>query len=353
MVLAGPGIGVSACGGRSLDADGLPGPASGQGGANSSTTVGGIASGSGGNGKGNSTKGSTSNGSSTKGSTSNGGRTSGSTAATTGGMGSSTRGGTSGNPGGQGSCDDPYDLNELEGSFSGFTSGPSAFKEHCNGAGPELFFTWEAPRDGGYRIHTEGSEIDTVLYRLNRSSCDGRIVDCNDDANGGPHSELLFEAEHGERMTFVLDSFYASGGVRLTIEQYQTPPCGPAHRELSGVGQLVAQELPFDDSTLTPTQDVCGGEAPRMSFHWTAPNDGLFTFDTLGSNYDTVLVVRTICEIRSGYRCNDDEFGLHQSGIDQQVQRGQVLRVEVSAFGGDYLPLDGSDVPFIVLNVHQ
>ncbi len=357
---------VVGCGGRTLDADGFNGgggagslgPSNGDNG-NGDNGNGDNGNGNNGNGdNGNGDNGNGNNGNGNNGNGNNGNGNNSGTSAGTGGSSSaqavsatvsSSDGSTTGSAV-PGSCRAPHDLNDFGGTYSGVTSYFSAFIGECNGAGPELFFTWEAPRSAGYRLHTTGSSIDTVLYRLDRNPCDGRVVACNDDAHGSPASELLFSADRGQRMTFVLDSFYAAGSVELTIEEIDLPPCGPAYAELSGLGQLVNQALPLDETTLgDPMTDTCEGKAPRIRFDWTAPHDGDFTFDTAGSNYDTVLVVRTICDILAGERCNDDQFDL-QSGVIQSASEGQVLRIEIAAFDGNATPSNGG-APIVVLNV--
>ena len=331
-----------ACGGgRTLEVDGLAGPEwVGPGGAATSSNQTG---GSGGGGDGNNGNGNGNNG---NGTTGFGGG--GAVVTVTAG---STNGGTGGNRMGSGTCGDPYDLGESR-SFSGVLEGPDNFSGSCPSRGPEIFLTWRAPRTGSYRIHTLGSAADTVLYRMSGPGCGADFVDCNDDLPASNTSELLFTAEQGEHMGFVLDSYYAGGAVQLRIDGTDVPPCGGAFAELSGVGQLFSQQLPLDDPTVTyPSTDTCGGAAPRVTFDWTAPNDGLFSFDTVGSNYDTVLVVRTVCEGVSGERCSDDDVFM-QSGLQQAATEGQVLRVEIAAFGGNATPPMGGE-PFVVLNVHE
>lgn len=328
VALFGPTTLALACGGRTLDTGSLEG----YGGADSGAVTAGTAEGGPGNGSG--------SGSSQT-------SVSAETAA-------STDGGTTGGEPGDGSCDNPYNLNASMDRFSGVTSGPNSFSGACGGGGPEIFFTWEAPRTGSYKIHTRGSGVDTVISRVDLRGCSVQELECNDDVDTSGTAELVFSAQQGERLYFVLDSYVAAGSVEVAIEgRLKTPPCGDGAPALSGLGPIVNQVVPLDDSTLgDPTSDACNGGAPRIKFDWTAPSNGTFQLDTFGSNYDTVLVVRTVCEGPSGEKCNDDMLPSSQSGVLQAALKGQVFRVEVAAFGGS-LTLPPDTAPIVMLNVSK
>jgi len=124
--------------------------------------------------------------------------------------------------------------------------------------------------------------------------------------------------------------------------------------ELTGVGNpLVNRALPLNDDTLHDgSTDLCHGRDPRVAFRWTAPDDGTFSFDTAGSNYDTVLVLRTGCDDTVGRVCNDDDSGGTHSQVSLAVWAGQSIRVEIAAFDGTFATNDGAD-PRITLNVRQ
>jgi hypothetical protein len=63
----------------------------------------------------------------------------------------------------------------------------------------------------------------------------------------------------------------------------------------------------FDATAIYPF--TCTGQAvPTVVTSWTAPYYGYFTFDTTGSDADTVLEVRTTCAGESR-GCSDDYVG--------------------------------------------
>lgn len=84
----------------------------------------------------------------------------------------------------------------------------------------------------------------------------------------------------------------------------------------------------------------CGGaEAPEARFLFTAPRAGMYTFDTLGSSFDTVLYIRD--GNNAELSCNDDvELGVHAwSRVAVLLAAGQTVHVVVDGFasqGGDF-----------------
>jgi hypothetical protein len=80
----------------------------------------------------------------------------------------------------------------------------------------------------------------------------------------------------------------------------------------------------------------CVANAPAaMVLRFTAPSDGTYTFSTAGSNFDTVLDVRSDCVADRGQslNCQDDTPGLGlQSSVTVPLGEGQSAYVIVAAF---------------------
>lgn len=93
---------------------------------------------------------------------------------------------------------------------SGGTSGlGNARSGSCGGADAEET-TLEVFIEGSatYRFDTAGSDFDTVLY-VRDGGCDGAELVCNDNAGGGPHSEVTLALTAGQTIVIVVDG--ASG----------------------------------------------------------------------------------------------------------------------------------------------
>ncbi|MEM6959946.1 MAG: hypothetical protein AAF645_29970, partial [Myxococcota bacterium] len=86
-----------------------------------------------------------------------------------------------------------------------------------------------------------------------------------------------------------------------------------------------------------------GGNSPDRAFLWSAPSAGEFTFDTLGSSFDTVLYVLDGCEGDESFGCNDDTGtpGDFRSSLTATLTEGQEVLVVVEGFSfrdaGDFV----------------
>ncbi|HJL15174.1 MAG TPA: hypothetical protein RMH99_05935 [Sandaracinaceae bacterium LLY-WYZ-13_1] len=99
---------------------------------------------------------------------------------------------------------------------------------------------------------------------------------------------------------------------------------------LSGSGLLTSDTTVGAGAELSGT---CGGDgAPELAFEWTAPTAGTWVFDTVGSDYDTVLYARSGCA-GAELACDDDTDGL-QSEITVDLAAGQTIVLVVDGFGG-------------------
>lgn len=102
----------------------------------------------------------------------------------------------------------------------------------------------------------------------------------------------------------------------------------------------------FTGTTLLQGDDAEGtcGEtgAPEVQLQWTAPSDGDFVIDTLGSAFDTTLYVLSACA-GTELACNDDEAVTDtlQSRVTLTATMGTEYIIVVDGFdngeGGDYI----------------
>lgn len=79
----------------------------------------------------------------------------------------------------------------------------------------------------------------------------------------------------------------------------------------------------------------CGGvPGPDVAFAWTAPYDGVFQVDLLGSDavFDTVLVVQSACPEPTVLECNDDFGSNVQSGVERAFVADQPVVFIVEGF---------------------
>ncbi|MDQ3035601.1 MAG: hypothetical protein M3Y87_24560 [Myxococcota bacterium] len=96
-------------------------------------------------------------------------------------------------------------------------------------------------------------------------------------------------------------------------------------------------------STIGAGDDVvpgCGSSsgAPDLTFAWTAPAAGTYTFDTGGSTFDTILQLRSTCG-GTGLDCNDDRGSDAASLVRATLAAGESVVIELDGYSsgsGDY-----------------
>lgn len=221
--------------------------------------------------------------------------------------------------------------------------GPGSFQSNCGGMGLEQHYSFVAPYTGIFSFDTLGSAFDTVLS-VHDQDCFGTELICNDDNNGvASHVEIALTS--GQQVTIRIDD-YASGGGDYILRTFGVGDLSCSNYDLgSSIGASVAAESlnfePFGQET------VCGGAGPTFAARWTAPYEGDFQFDTIGSTFDSVLAVLASCD-GEALACNDDFSGL-ASGVNLHLFSGQTVLLLLQALGGNAQP--GNDN--YVLNIQE
>jgi hypothetical protein len=200
--------------------------------------------------------------------------------------------------------------------------------------GRDVVYLWTAPAAGFYRIDTLASDYDTVLYAF-AGGCDGELLACNDDVSGTFQSAIVVQLDRGETIAIVVDGFSAedTGNYVLSIDEVVPPTCPDEDLE---------NDLPIEQSGSTvgagDSYASCGGigeGGEDISFMWTAPSDGLFRFDTFGSDFDTILTVAETCDdaFADNAICNDDAGNSLQSAVFYGLDEGQSVVIIVDGYG--------------------
>lgn len=214
---------------------------------------------------------------------------------------------------------------------------PAAFPLDCDDTDPGLTV------DVGWYVDNDGDGFgsgNTVVFQCTDPG--GGLVpesdplDCADgDPDHGPATPEICDDQIDQDCDLLADcdDSDCSGGPGCLL------PC--ADEALGPNDGSVSGNTMGRGDDLTPG---CGASnSPDVAFQWIAPADGLYTFDTQGSAYDTVLAVRDGCS-PADLACNDDSGGV-QSMVQVQATAGQVLLVIVDGYG------QGNAGPF-VLNIY-
>lgn len=101
---------------------------------------------------------------------------------------------------------------------------------------------------------------------------------------------------------------------------------------------------------------ACAPSGRNVTFQWTAPAAGTWRFDTVGSDYDTVLHVRDGLCGPTALGCSDDAPGVgYASRLELSLRARQVVTVVVSGFNAhpeNNGPLPGGGSGAYVLNIN-
>ena len=218
-------------------------------------------------------------------------------------------------------------------SVSGTTLGAGdALSPSCNTLPTaDASYTFTAPADGAYAFHTDGSALDTVIH-LREGGCAGPEIACDDDNMLGDQSFVLAHLVAGQTVLVSVEGFAGQeGDFTLHVESFTPPQCPKAD-----LGSVVPQAVQGDTSTeiydlLEPSCASPG--SPEMTYGFTAPADGIYTFDTTGSSYYSVIHIYDGCGgAELGCAFHNGE-GIYHGKVAVSLVAGQQVLVVVDGQG--------------------
>lgn len=253
----------------------------------------------------------------------------------TGGSGSVVRptGGTGGQIVTQPSCPQSSFRGSPPHHLLGSTSGVAdTFTPSCGairGSG-DYSFVWQVPYSGRFKFDTKDSNFDTVLA-VQDGVCSGEELACSDDTQGSAASEVTLDLQGGQQVTIVVDGY---GGTEGSVTVHITELRGCPDGELGS--RSFPTTLAGDTGIYTDRYTAaCGAGAgsPDYAATFTPFFAGTYSFDTQGSDFDTVLAVyEGVCGLKE-LACNDDDMGI-TSLVAMPLEAGQQVTVVVDGFGG-------------------
>lgn len=250
----------------------------------------------------------------------------------------------------------PGSSGSVAGSTAGATreSGEPYHWETTGGA--SVWHKWTAPRSGLATVDTAGSNFDTVLAVYTGSSVSAltRIVN-NDDVGSSLQSSVQFSVVAGVEYEIAVDGYSAVTG-NYTLRW--SLPGGPANDSFAGRvkiyganGTISATNAGASSEVGEPAHAGVSGGA-SIWFSWTAPATGPVTFDTLPSDFDTLLGIYAGSSVGSlSYiASNDNAPGSTRSSVTFSASAGVTYQVAVDgragATGNVVLGWNGTIVPY-------
>lgn len=238
----------------------------------------------------------------------------------------------------------------------GATKEPGEPDHAGNFGGASVWFRWTAPADGEVNFDTEGSEVDTVIaiYPGASLAALGDPIATDDDIDVGAGiltSRATFPARAGQTYRIAVDGYgepnsTAEQGFLLLTWQPTTIPAGPLAANdpfaqatpLAGnAGSLGGDNLHASKEAGEPDHGGTPG-GNSVWYRWTAAAAGLATFDTSGSDFDSVLAVysgSSVDALTLLGEIDDTDRSTRQSRVTIPVVAGNVYRVAVDGFETD------------------
>jgi Ca2+-binding RTX toxin-like protein len=208
-----------------------------------------------------------------------------------------------------------------------------------NPGGHSIWYSWTAPADGAVVFTTAQSSFDTLLAAYTGAALNAlTLVAANDDApEVGTRSLISFLVSNGVTYQIAVDGFSGKiGSVNLNWHP------APTNDNFANAESLPSTSSGMAGGDIVGATSEPGEPHPGNSiwYSWTAPADGTYKFDTVGSNFDTVLGVYTGSSVETLelVRQNDDDpdRGCCSSWVPlQNATAGVTYAISVRGFDND------------------
>jgi hypothetical protein len=205
--------------------------------------------------------------------------------------------------------------------------------------GHSIWYRWTAPNSGTATINTVGSDFDTLLAVYTGGAVNSlNLIAQNDDIVNQTitQSQLSFNAIANTTYHIAVDGWGgAIGGVVLNIN----PPTNDKFvdcRAITGaIGEVTGHNM---GATKEQGEIAHAGNIGGHSvwYCWTAPTSGVCTFDTIASDFDTLLGIYTGSAVNSlTMVANDDNGGGNdKSRASFNAVAGTSYKIAVDGFAG-------------------
>jgi len=211
------------------------------------------------------------------------------------------------------------------------------FKEPL-GPNATIWYEWTPSVSGVATFDTFGSDFDTVIAGYQATAVDslGPALASNDDSDG-LQSLISFGVKGGETYQIVVDGF-SPGAVGSITLNYEVGP--PPNDDFADAQDLAGDAGTVSGSNLGATAETGepshAGLGPNVSvwYEWTPSVSGIATFDSFGSDFDTMLAAyqgTAVDALGAALASNDDTNGL-QSMISFEVTSGETYDIVVDGF---------------------
>ncbi len=187
-----------------------------------------------------------------------------------------------------GTCPDETLMGPLPISVSGTTVGAeNASAGSCGGAlNGDVSYEFTAPAAGFYLFDTVGSAFDALVY-VRDGACDGAERQCSHSMTPGG-SRVGATLDVGDTVIVTVDGI-SEGSFDLNVSAPTCPETDLGNEfPLSYEGTTAGS---FDKIDFDPSCFASDQMSPEFTMTWTAPEDGTYVFDTVGSEVSSSVSV--------------------------------------------------------------
>jgi hypothetical protein len=210
-----------------------------------------------------------------------------------------------------------------------------------------VWYCYTASCTGNVIVSLLGSSYDTMLAVYDRCSypASNKLIECNDDAIGGTHSQITFAAVAGHQYLIEVGGYGSETGEGVLSISCGGQPSPWPHPKASNDDCQDARSLgdvtglDFDTSEATfDGQGLCM-TGPNLWYCYTASCTGEITVSLSGSDYDTMLALYDGCSCyltsHDLIDCDDDSGSGTTSEITFAAIAGRQYLIEVGGYGSE------------------
>ncbi len=214
---------------------------------------------------------------------------------------------------------------------------------HQGGSGgASIWYAWSPPADGEYRFDTCGSSFDSLVGVYTGATVDTLTPVGQSDfvASCNFKGRVTFTASTAITYHIAIDGHQgATGSTVLSWSQVIRPPndnlAAAEAIPATSSGTLGGSNVSATKELGEPNHAGKGGGA-SIWYVWTPPVTGIFTFDTCGSSFDTLLAVYTgtaFADLVPVVSNDDGGNCFLQSQVTFKATQGVPYRIAVDGFG--------------------
>ncbi|MEO5714178.1 MAG: hypothetical protein ABIT37_11880 [Luteolibacter sp.] len=239
---------------------------------------------------------------------------------------------------------DAEDISSLDGNVTGTTidatkQGGEPNHQFHEGS-HSIWYRWQASETGTANFDTGGSQFNTIIG-VYQGSAVGSLTEIawNDD-NDSLRGRVSFPTSAGQTYLIMVDGFGPeSGPVNLSWHAVGPPPVNDDFGNattITGNSGTIGGTIREATAQFGEPSHAGNGPGKSIWYRWTAPASQTYTFNTIGSDFDTVLAVYTGSAVGglTGIASNDDGSGIF-SVLSFAATQGTTYSVAIDAYGGN------------------